>query len=161
LNVINKEALVSGFLEAVFLAYLATVLAQSETPDKTPDIVVNADGKCTTQYEYIQCDDHKPCKEDKKIEWDVTNHYAQDAIVVVFNLKHRASGLYVDPLVGPGNDGLHAVKVNYGGKESLKTKVRKIELDYFLGQYEYKVAVSFDNGGSFGVCLDPRIDIGK
>jgi len=150
----------SGFLQAIFIAHLATVLAESET-DKTPDIVVNSSGTCTTNYDYIQCDDKKACKEGKKIEWDVKNDNAKNAIVVVLNLRHIASGLYVDPLVGPGNDGLHSVKVNYGGTGSLKTKVRKIEYDHFLGDYEYKVAVSFDDGVSFGVCLDPRIDIGK
>jgi len=150
----------SGFLQTVFLAYLATVLAKSET-DKTPDIVVNSNGTCTTNYDYIQCDDKKACKEGKKIEWDVKNDNAKNAIVVVLNLRHMASGLYVDPLVGPGNDGLHSVRVNYGDTGTLKTRVSTIEYDYFLGDYEYKVAVSFDDGVSFSVCLDPRIDIGK
>ena len=151
----------SGFLQAIFIAHLATVLVKSET-DKTPDIVVNASGTCTTNYDYIQCDDKKACKEGKKIEWDVKNDNAKNAIVVVLNLRHMASGLYVDPLVGPGNDdGLHAVEVSYGDTKLLQTKVRKIENDYLLGGYEYKVAVSFDKGVTFSVCLDPRIDIGK
>ena len=162
MNVINKEVVMSGFLQAVFLAYLATVLAQNEMDtERKPDIMVISEGTCTTNYDYIQCKVEKRCKAGKKIEWEVTNN-AKDAIVAVLNLKHTGSGLYVDPLVGPGNDdGLHAVEVSYGDTKLLQTKVRKIENDYLLGGYEYKVAVSFDKGVTFSVCLDPRIDIGK
>ena len=136
--------------------------AEAERAAGTGNITVEDATNCTTTVNTIQCNG-KRCTYSDKIWWQVQNDHNQNARVAVVNLKHQDSGLYVDPLQGPGNKSEHVVEVNgNGGTETLKTKVRKQNGEYFAGLYDYKVAVSFYDGTSWGswtVCLDPMIDI--
>ncbi len=130
----------------------------SAQPPGNGGITVEANGSCTISTDPIRCGGQS-CQRQAVVTWTVTNNNAQNAIVLVYNLKHEATGFYIDPLVGPANRTDHAVAVASGGNQPLRTRVRQIDIDLVRGTYKYDVAVSFDGGSSFTRCADPQIDI--
>ena len=98
----------------------------ADVADGTGDITVVNATTCTTTVNTIQCNSGNSCGYNKKVWWDVQNNHNQRARVAVVNLRHQDSGLYIDPLRGPGNKSEHVVVVNAdGASETLKTRVRK------------------------------------
>ncbi len=126
--------------------------------DGKGSLVVETDGSCTTTVELIRCKGVR-CGNGKNVWWDITNKRDLSAVVALVAFKHVDTGWYIDPMVGPGGNGIHAIEVGKGATKTLKMKVRKME--YFLGEYDYKVAVRFEGEQGFTICLDPKIDIGR
>ena len=138
---------------AIALMVPGTALAQ---PDVQTDITVKDDGTCDA-YD-VQCRGGR-CNNNQQVWWEVTNENDKTADVAIVNLKHRGTGFYVDPLIGPGNDGIHRVSdIETNDSKILRTRVRQVK-DPFVGQYEYEVSVSL-GGGDWTICKDPMIDIG-
>ena len=139
---------------AIALMVPGTALAQ---PDVQTDITVNDDGTCDAVN--VQCSGER-CNYNKQVWWKVTNKNPETADVAVVNLKHSGTGFYVDPLIGPGNDGIHRVSgIATNDSTILKTRVRQVDAP-FVGPYEYEVSVSL-GGGDWAICKDPMIDIGN
>ena len=154
-----KKLILVGLTSLVFATGFAahtTTVVQKDN-DNAKIIIENATS-FKTDYPTIKCDTNKRCGNNKKIWWEVDNQHTANAIVVVENLTHVKTGLGIDPLVGPGNDGAHRIDVNRKEKDTLKTRVRKMN-EPFVGSYKYDVSVSFDSGSNWINCLDPMIDI--
>ena len=137
-------------------------------PDAKAVITV-LDEKCEIDKELLQCN-NKGCTAGKKIHWKVKNESSNAAVVILLNFrikKPKNTGVYwsLDPLHKPGigTGAEHFVKVNAGGTDTLKTKVRKFKYGFFKGTYEYDIAISFDEKNdkekAFAICADPAIDI--